>query len=188
MDRLGLAPRLDAQLGIALASTAVLAFLSRHLPLTEQQRAAQSWQPGSVHAALDRVLQRDAADAAGGAAAAAGRPLAGLVAASDRLVDRMGSALPAPAPSHGHPAGAAGDGGDVATAAEVAEAALPSAASGSHRAPDAQPPERAPLSSAQRAALQAGLNTRFSPSVEAEEVEEMRALLGDEHIYKISSY
>lgn len=41
--------------------------LSLHLPLSPAQRAAQSWEPGKAHPALDRILERDAADAAGAA-------------------------------------------------------------------------------------------------------------------------
>jgi hypothetical protein len=44
---------------------------SVHLPLSAEQRAVQSWEPGKGHLALDRVLARDAADAGG----ASGGPL-----------------------------------------------------------------------------------------------------------------
>lgn len=86
----------------------------------------------------------------------------------------------------------------MATAAEAAEAALPSAGSGSHRAPSAPSDggaagagagrrARPPLSSERRAALLAGLNQGYSAGVQPGEVDELRALLGDEHIFRIST-
>lgn len=44
-----------------------LCFCSLHLPLSGAQRAGQTWEPAKGHSALDRIKERDAADAAGAA-------------------------------------------------------------------------------------------------------------------------
>ena len=89
------------------------------------------------------------------------------------------------------------------TGAEAAEAALPSAdpASGPHpHAPSEALPHggeqqaaaggegaavglAVALAPERRAALRAGVNSRYSAAVEAHEAEEMHALLGSEHIF-----
>ncbi|KAI7836449.1 hypothetical protein COHA_009666 [Chlorella ohadii] len=150
LERLGLSARLDPLLGIHLSCTALLHFLSLHLPLTKEQREAQNWEPAKGHLALDAIKARDAADAAG--ASPASGPLSWLfpgrglmLGVSDFLIDLL---LPKrgtfrPVSGGGPPPGLAkaaptGNGAeepdDVVTGAEAAEAALPSAgpASGPH--------------------------------------------------------
>lgn len=161
LERLGLSARLDPVLGMHLCTTATLAFLSLHLPLSEQQRAAQNWEPGKPGSAprWAAIQQRDVADGCEEADgplswAFPGRGL--LLGVSDYAMDRV---LPRPtafrqvqpdaAAAHaakiaaadrsaaaGTENGKSEDEGpdDVVTSAEAAETALPSAspASGAH--------------------------------------------------------
>lgn len=183
LERLGLSARLDPVLGIHLSCTALLHFLSLHLPLTAEQRAVQTWEPAKGHSALDAIKARDAADAAG--AAPASGPLSWLfpgrglmLGLSDFLIDLL---LPKrgtwrPVSGGGPPPGvvvgkAAANGGardpkDVVTGAEAAEAALPSSdpASGPH--PHAPSEALAPEDAASGAAQVAPAGQAEGPAVE----------------------
>ncbi|KAL4420912.1 hypothetical protein ABPG77_001253 [Micractinium sp. CCAP 211/92] len=98
LERLGLSARLDPVLGMHLCTTAMLAFLSQHLPLTKQQRSVQNWEP-SKRASAPRwaaIRQRDVADSREEASgplswAFPGRGL--LLGVSDYAMDRI---LPRP--------------------------------------------------------------------------------------------
>jgi dienelactone hydrolase len=97
---LGLTARLDPLLGIHLVNSAVLNFLSLHLPLTGDQRQLQTWAPSSGHTALDRIVELDKANNASNNARDGGSGRGGLLsglfpgrgllnAVSDSLLNRV---------------------------------------------------------------------------------------------------
>lgn len=127
LERLGLSARLDPVLGMHLCTTAMLAFLSLHLPLSEQQRAAQNWEPAKPASAprWAAILRRDVADGCD----QSDRPLAWafpgrglLLGVSDYLMDRI---LPRPAAFRQVPPAAA-----AAQAAKIAAADRSAAVNG----------------------------------------------------------
>ncbi|KAL4443328.1 hypothetical protein ABPG75_011065 [Micractinium tetrahymenae] len=181
LERLGLSARLDPVLGMHLCTTAMLAFLSLHLPLSAQQRAAQNWEHSKPSSAprWAAIRQRDVADSHG----ESDGPLSGLFSGrglllglSDFALDKI---LPRPTAFRQVPPAAAAaqaakiaaadksaagaeqngeseDRGpdDVVTGAEAAEAALPSAspASGTHPHAPGAPAGPRPLTAGLQAA------------------------------------
>ena len=145
---------------------------------------------------LNKLLPKPVASlAAGGPATPAAAPAGTASAAAQQpLLQKQGAASGAASVA---PAGAPEEPDDVLTGVEAAEAALPSAdpASGLHpHAPGAAAAAAAVTAAAEqaapqltdkaRAALRAGVNARYSGTVEAGEVQEMHALLGSPHIFK----